>query len=401
MREARLALVVFSVLATACGGTAAAPMVRGPSPSPSPSPGTIAAIVDQAYPQSFGVQVAVYRNAALVYENGFGLRDRGLPDVFLGQNFWNIEQPDQVFHLKRGAFAPDGGTSFDLASVSKEFTAAAILLLQQDGKLSVNDPVAKYFPSLPSANSMTLLDLLHHTSGLVDYNNFGSPPDFYPAYTQFLANGQNDYQPIVDTLATVPLLFAPGTQYSYSNTNYLLLGMIVARVSGEPLGAFLQQRIFGPLGMAHTAQGYPPPPVTDLALGYRVDGVMHRSWQPNLMWLAGPGGLTSTVSDLEKWDEAVRTPGIFSASTLAQMFAPCAFPQPYGTYAAGWFISTLQGQRYIWHDGALAGYQTMNATFPDIGLDIIILTNDGSGLDPFFIIPQILQLETSSAGKGR
>jgi CubicO group peptidase (beta-lactamase class C family) len=234
---------------------------------------------------------------------------------------------------------------------------------------------------------------------LREYNNFGVFPDFTNAYTAFMASGQTNYQPIVDQLATFDLKFAPGTQFDYRNTNYVLLGMIVAKVSGVPLGTFLQQRIFAPLGMTHTAQGFPPPPLADVALGYEDDGAGPvRAWQWNLTWLAGPGGMTSTVGDLELWDRVVRQPGIFTANSLAQMFAPSPFPQSYGTYADGWFIATLQGHRYIWHDGALGGYQTMNATFPDDGIDIIVLTNAGTGTDPYFAIPQLFPIALAGNG---
>jgi CubicO group peptidase (beta-lactamase class C family) len=169
--------------------------------------------------------------------------------------------------------------------------------------------------------------------------------------------------------------------------------MVVAKVSGESFGAFMQQRIFSPLAMTQTHQGYPLPPVTDLALGYHEDGVtIFRSWQPNLQWLAGPGGLTSTVGDMEKWDEAVRQPGIFSQASLTQMFTPSPISSPIGSYADGWFISQLNGHRYIWHDGFVGGFQTMNAMFPDDGIDIIILTNTGSGPDPYYIIPNIFPI---------
>ncbi len=175
--------------------------------------------------------------------------------------------------------------------------------------------------------------------------------------------------------------------------------MIVAQVSGTPLDGFLQRRIFGPLGMTQTHQGFPAPPLTDLALGYADYGAgPRRTWQPNLRWLAGPGGLISAVGDLEKWDRAVRQPGIFTQASLAQMFTPGKFPQSYGTYADGWFIATLDGHRYIWHDGDVTGYQTMNATFPDDGIDIVILTNDGSGLDPYYIVPALFPLALSMPG---
>ena len=301
---------------------------------------------------------------------------------------------DQALNLPRGVLAPDQGTVFELASVSKEFTAAAILLLQQDGKLSTNDLLSKYFPTFPNAGSISLLQLIEHSSGLVDYNNFGTSPDFSAAYDAFLQNGQTDYQPLVDRLAQFPLQFAPGSAYSYSNSNYLLLAIIVTKVSGMPFGTFLQQRIFQPLGMTQTQQGYPSSVVTDFALGYGDVGAgPRRGWQSNLQWLAGPGGLTSTVGDLEKWDRTVRQPGmLFGAQALNAMFAPGPYPQSYGTYAAGWFVSTLEGRPYIWHDGAFEGFQTMNATFPSDGIEIIILTNDGTGLDPYYIVPQLYDI---------
>jgi CubicO group peptidase (beta-lactamase class C family) len=399
-RSLPLALVISALVLQACQGSGAVP---GPGATQAGSNSAIDAVVQQNYAGSWGVELAIYKHGALVYARGYGLRDRGLPDAFPNHaNPWGIQQPDVIFNMPRGAFAPDLNTEFDLASVSKEFTAGAILLLQQDGKLSVSDPVSKYFPTIPNGGAISLLYLLQHRSGLVEYNNFFSPPDFSGAYMQFMASGQTNYQPIVDTLATFPLLFAPGTQYSYSNTNYLLLGMIVAKVSGMPLGAFLQQRIFGPLGMTQTAQGYPTPPVTDLALGYENDGAGPvRSYQWNLAWLAGPGGLTSTVGDIEKWDRAVRQPGIFTQASLTQMFTPSPIAASYGSYAEGWIVSTLDGHYYVWHDGATNGYQTMNATFPNDGIDIIVLTNDGTGLDPYFIIPQLFADAQSLAAARR
>jgi CubicO group peptidase (beta-lactamase class C family) len=392
-----------SALLFSCGGLAACGATGGsPSSAPPVSASTqpaIDAIVEQHYAGSWGVALGIYKNGSPLFVHGYGLRDRGLPDAFAGHDFWNVAQPDMLFKLPRGMFPPDENTVFDLASVSKEFTAGAILLLQQDGKLSVSDPVSKYFPSFPNGNAISLLYLLQHRSGVADYNSFGESPDFSGAYNTFLANGQSDYQPIVEQLATLPLQLQPGTGYYYSNSDYLLLGMIVASESGEPLSAFLQQRIFGPLGMAHTHQGYPPPPVTDVALGYEDDGSgPRRSWQPNLAWLAGCGGMTSTVADLEAWDQAVRHPGIFTQDSLTQMFTQSPIPLPYGTYADGWFVSSLDGHPYVWHDGKITGFQTMNATFPSDGIDIIVLTNSGSGLDPYYIIPQLFPAALSLAG---
>jgi len=395
-----IALLVACAALTGCGGSGGSSAPSIPQTTPAPGSGTaFDNVIRQSYAGGWGVELAVYKNGALVYAQGYGLRDRGLPDTFAYADIWHVPQPETLYNLPRGQFAPDANTVFDLASVSKEFTAGAILLLQQDGKLSVNDPLSKYFPGFPNGDAISLLYLLQHRSGLVDYNNFGDYPDFSGAYSAFMASGQTDYQPIVDRLSTFPLNFAPGTQYEYSNTNYLLLGMIVAKVSGVPFGTFVQQRIFGPLAMTQTHQGNPPPPVTDIALGYLTNaGAAYRAWQWNLTWLAGAGGLTSTVGDLEKWDRAVRAPGIFTAASLAQMFAPSPIAAPYGSYAGGWIVSTLGGHPYVWHDGEVGGFQTINATFPNDGIDIIILTNDGiNGFAPYNAIPQLFPIALSSS----
>ena len=373
----------------ACGGGGSGSSLPN-TPPPPPNGASIDQIVAQNYPGGWGVELAIYRNGQPLYVHGYGLRDRGLPDAFGGPNIWRVPQPDQLYNLPRGQFAPDANTLYDLASVSKAITAGAILLLQQDGKLSVNDPLSKYFPSFAGDPTIPLLYLLQHRSGLADYT---VDTDFGPVYRQFLASGNTNYQPIVDLIAASPLHFTPGTQYEYDNSNYLLLGLIVAKVSGESLGTFLQQRIFAPAGMAQTTEGLPPPPVTDIALGYGdFNGTPLRMYQANLAWTLGAGGLISTVGDLEKWDQAVRHPGIFTAQSLTQMFTPNGFPQSFGTYAEGWVVATLDGHRYIWHDGELDGYMTMNAMFPDDGIDIIILTNRDLGNGPYFMVPQIFPI---------
>jgi CubicO group peptidase (beta-lactamase class C family) len=377
---------------------------RGPAAGAEPSDATFDSVIATNYGGMWGVELGVYKNGKPLYVHSYGLRDRGLPDSFNGANFWRIKQPDKLFRLARGAFAPDAGTAFDVGSVSKEFTAGAILLLQQDGGLSVNDRLSKYFPTFPHGREIPLLYMLQQRSGLVDYNTFGGSVDFSKAYSAFMASHQRDYTPIVEQLASYPLLFSPGTQYYYSNTNYLMLGLIVAKVAGEPLGSFLEQRIFQPLNMQATHQGYPSKPVTDLALGYENDfGPINRSWQWNLSWLAGCGGLTSTVGDIELWDRAVRAPGIFSREALKQMFTKSPLHEPFGSYADGWVVSSLGKHLYIWHNGAVGGFQAMNATFPNDGIEIVLLTNYGNGTSPYSVIPQLfpIALRESRQATGR
>jgi D-alanyl-D-alanine carboxypeptidase len=344
-------------------------------------------IVREGNPDGLGISLAIYKHGVLLYQHGYGLRDFGPErDHFQGPNEWDIEQPTKVFHLPRGRFAPDANTIYDLASVSKEFTGGAILLLQQDGKLSVNDKLSKYVPEIQHADDIRLLYLLQHRTGLVDYNGGSGDTNVDASYAAFMASGQKNYQTIVDHLAKLPSDFVRdpatypiGSYYYYSNTDYLLLGMIVARVSGETLGAFLQHRIFSPLGMSATHQGYPPAPASDLSLGYEPDdGIVYRAWQWNLEWLAGPGGLTSTTGDIEKWDLTVRNPGgIFTQESLKQMFTTNPNSED---YADGWVVTTLDGHRFVWHNGGVGGFSTMNATFPNDGIDIVVLTNNGTGL---------------------
>ena len=214
-----IAMVMLTAIAggslTACGGGSSgtpAPPVVTATPAATSTPTAASAfdaIVQQNYAGGWGVELAVFKNGSLVYEHGYGLRDRGLPDTYGHGSFWRVPAPEVVLNLQRVALPPDAGTIFELASVSKEFTAGAILLLQQDGKLSVFDPVSKYFPSFPNGGTITLQYLMQHRSGLVDYNNFGDVPDFTDAYAAFMASGQTDDQPIVDRLGTFPLRFAP------------------------------------------------------------------------------------------------------------------------------------------------------------------------------------------------
>lgn len=357
----------------------------GKSPAAGLDTRAVDRIVDAGNPQHFGISLAIYKNGKLLYRHGYGFRDFGLGNNrFAGSNDWGIRQPSQIFHLQRGRFAPDANTIFDLGSVSKEFTGGAILLLQQDGKLSVNDKLSKYFPAIEDAADIPLLYLLQHRTGFVDYNGGTGDVNVNAAYKAFMASGQKNYGTIVDHFVKLPSEFVrnpaqnpPGSYYYYSNTDYLLLGMIVARVSGETLGAFLQQRIFGPLEMHETQQGYPPAPTDDLSLGYQSNGpTVYRAWQWNLNWLAGPGGLTSAPGDIDTWDLAVRTPGkIFSKESLKQMFTTNPLSED---YADGWVVTKLDGHLFIWHNGEVGGFQTMNATFPNDGIDIIILTNNGS-----------------------
>jgi CubicO group peptidase (beta-lactamase class C family) len=246
--------VLFLALA-AC----ATPHLRPAAPLPAPErfdAATVDAYLSAraAEPGMVGLSVAVVRDGQVVLARGYGKRSLA-------------------------AAAPvTAETRFAIGSVSKQLTAAGVLLLQEDGKLSVRDPVAKYLPDLTAARDVTLYDLLTHVSGYPDYY----PLDFVDRRMQAATTPDE----ILRRYAMGPVDFAPGARWSYSNTNYVILGRIVEKVSGEPLDRFLTRRILEPLGMTHTSFG-PPAGVADVATGY----VTFALGPPEVAVPEGPGWL--------------------------------------------------------------------------------------------------------------
>jgi len=221
-----------------------------------------------------GLSVAVVENGATALAEGFGVRSRA------------TGQP----------VAAD--TMFAIGSITKQFTAACVLLLAEDGKLAVTDKVAKWYPALTRASDITLLDLMNHVSGYADYY----PLDFVDR--PMAAATPSDE--VIRRFATRPLDFEPGARYSYSNTGYLILGRVVEKVSGEPFGAFLDRRILKPLGMAHTV--FEPDPLgPSCARGHMSFWLGAPEIVPleGRGWVAAAGALFSTPSDLVTWDLAL------------------------------------------------------------------------------------------------
>jgi D-alanyl-D-alanine carboxypeptidase len=195
-------------------------------------------------------------------------------------------------------------TRFSIGSVTKEFVAALTLLLQEDGKLSVHDTLARWYPNLTRAREITLLDLINHVSGYHDY---------YPLdYVDREMASPTTAEHIMQEYATVPLDFDPGTRWSYSNTGYTILGRVLERVSGKSLGTLLEERIFRPLGMTQTM--YEPTRPERRATGYVswALGEMEPAQLEGRGWIGAPGGIWSTAGDLAKWDLTLMRPGFLS-----------------------------------------------------------------------------------------
>ncbi|SFR82269.1 CubicO group peptidase, beta-lactamase class C family [Stenotrophomonas maltophilia] len=278
-----------------------------------------------------------------------------------------------VFRRGYGLAVVEDGTAvtaasnFRLASVSKQFTAAAVLLLVEEGRLGLDQPARRWLPELPpAASSVTLRQLLSHTSGLPDYEDLMDPAD----------SRQVHDADVLTMLARADRLdFTPGTAYRYSNSGYALLALIVGRASGQDFATFLQQRIFGPLHMTHTvAHQDGVDTVTARAYGYSwLDGRWQRTDQSATSAVLGDGGIYSSLDDLARWDAALYDDRLLSAASRQAMFSPStATTEPdVPHYGFGW---RLNG-RMQWHSGESIGFRNVILRYPDRHLTVIVLSN--------------------------
>ncbi len=278
-------------------------------------------------------------------------------------------------------------TCFRIASVSKQFTCAAILLLAAEGRLRVTDLVQAHLPELPELDDPVTLDhLMHNSSGLRDMLEImrqGGTDLSLPVTTQDLLDGIHRQR---------TLNFTPGSRFLYSNTNFLLLGRVVERVSGEPLGTFLERRIFTPLGMTRTRHTPDPQvPVPGLATGYLPrEGGYKRAVQG--FPLGGEGGLVSCVEDLALWDRAHTQGHIAGVPVFAGLQDVAAFPngQP-SLYLRGLRADTHRGVATVSHGGLWPGYRTEFLRVPALGCTVIAITNNG-GVDPAELAHRVLDI---------
>ena len=280
----------------------------------------------------------------------------GKPLVRKGYGYADLEQ--------RVLISP--ATNFRLASVTKQFTAAAILLLAEDGKLSLDDRVRAWLPSLPAvADRITIRHLLTHTSGLIDYE------DVIPAT---LTAQLHDADVLTLLEGQSKLYFEPGTSYRYSNSGYALLALIVGKASGQSFAAFLKARIFEPLQMTHTVayeQGISE--VAQRAYGYsEIDGHWQRTDQSQTSAVLGDGGIYASIDDLAKWDAALYDERLLKRASLDAAFTPATpTDDPTIEYGFGWRIT---GET-LWHSGETIGFRNVIVRWPKRHFTVIVLTN--------------------------
>lgn len=349
-RPATLALSIVTLAAIffhACGS----------SNSSTNQPTTLGATVDnlvQAQMQQNGIPgmtVALAKKGQMLYVRGYGTSDLA------------SGHPTQ------------STTVFEIGSITKQFTAALIMQLQEQGKLHLDDSAASYLPGYGFASAITIRMLLNQTSGLVDFTNFGN-------FGQWVLDGVSEPDALAE-IAKAGLQFTPGSQYSYSNSNYYLLGSIIEKVSGEAYAVDLQQNIFIPLSLNNTFYNLPPASVA--ASGYAHNGatlVPATIWNRSAAFAAG--ALSSNVYDLAAWDYALMSGKVVSSASFQAMTSSNGFYQDGYSYGLGLALSTYNQRKLMWHAGQIGGFYTENVVFLDNSFTLIILTNDQDyDTDPF------------------
>ncbi|HEY0484106.1 MAG TPA: serine hydrolase domain-containing protein [Kofleriaceae bacterium] len=264
---------------------------------------------------------------------------------------------------------------YSIGSISKQLTAAAVLLLVEDGKLTLDDPVGKYVPNLTRGDAVTIRQILSHTSGYPDY----APQDYMvPEWEKPITA-----EAVLDRWARKELEFEPGTRWQYSNTNFVIAGMIVEKLAGMPLVDLLTQRVFKPLGMTSVTNTDRQALGPKDAQGYfrRALGPLHPAPHEGPGWMYAAGELAMTAEDLAKWDAAVIRQAILSPASYRQLETEVVLASGAGTrYALGISVGLSGGHRELRHGGEVSGFVASNIVWPDDKLAVAVLTNqDASG----------------------
>lgn len=309
------------------------------------------AIVAQivARPGAAGLSVAVARGDRIVIERGAGLAD--------------VVQKVPA----------DAATIFRVGSVTKQFTAAAIMKLAEQGKLRLDDPLAKYVPDFDTGGrTVTIRQLLNHASGIPNYTAqraFGG---------DFATRTDLRRIDILNLVRGVPFDFEPGAGWRYSNTGYYLLGLVTEKASGRSYPEFLRNELLRPLGLAHTLYDAGTP-VPHSAVGYTVDPATRERKPARLINMIGPfsaGAIASTAGDLLRWQVALTGGRVVQRASFAQMIGSTVkMGQGDAAYGFGLIADTMAGQRHIWHNGGIDGFNSVVSWFPDLGLRTAVISN--------------------------
>lgn len=290
------------------------------------------ALFSGAGPQAPGAAVIILKDGQMVYKQAYGTA--------------NLELGVPV--------ALD--TRFRLASVTKQFTAAAILQLHDRGLLDVDSPIAKYLPDFPNGDKITVYHLLTHTAGIPDFISY-------------------------EEAKKVPQECAPGERMNYSNTGYVMLGLIIEKVSGKSYEAYLKENIFDPLGMKDSGYDHHETILKNRASGYLFDPgsrtYVNAPYQ-EMKGVSSAGALYSTIEDMARWDQALYGDRILKPASIERAFKPVTLTSGrQARYGCGWMISEVRGVREIGHGGDINGFNTYIARYPDQKFSVIVLSNVG------------------------
>jgi len=329
-------------------------------------------------PDAPGLAVLVRQNGKIVFERGYGLGE---------------------LRLKARI---DARSNFRLASFTKQFTAMAIMLLVHDGKLRYDETVTGIFPDFPDyGKAITVRNVLNHVSGLPDYEELMEAPE-KASGSMWSPEKQIQDDEVLKLLEKEQSgKFAPGSSWSYSNSGYVVLGLIVAKASGKTYGEFLRERIFSPLKMNHTiVYQKGKNEVANRAFGHSKEGDLFKETdQSSTSATLGDGGIYSNLEDLAKWDDALRNHTLLSEKEMQPALTPVKLndgtephwpKEPNGdnlhpgkpvSYGFGWFLDPYNRQARMWHTGSTMGFRTVIERFPGENLTVIVLSNR-TDLDP-------------------
>jgi CubicO group peptidase (beta-lactamase class C family) len=317
-----------------------------------------------------GFAVLVKKNGKVVFEKGYGVRDL------------------------RSKIAIDAQTNFRLASFTKQFTAMAVMLLVHDGKLRYDEPLTEIFPEFPAyGKRITIRNLLNHTGGLPDYEDLMDAVEKTKGPTWSPEKQIQDAEVLRLLEKESHGKFAPGTKWEYSNSGYVVLGLIVAKVSGEPFAEFLHERIFAPLRMDHTLvfeKGKSE--VSNRAYGHsKKENTFIETDQSSTSATQGDGGIYSNLEDLSKWDDALRDDTLLNEKEFLPAITPAKLPPGAeaklaedvpqslrghtGAYGFGWFLNLQSAHPLIWHYGDTMGFKTAIFRYTRDNLTVIVLCN--------------------------
>lgn len=344
-----------------------------------------------------GLAVLIRKDGAVLFEKGYGVRD------------------------SHTAARIDSRTNFRLASFTKQFTAMAIMLLVHDGKLRYDQTLTDILPEFPAyGRGVTVRNLLNHTGGLPDYEDLMDAEEKAHGSLWSAEHQIHDAEVLGLLEKQSKGKFAPGTSWSYSNSGYVVLGLIVAKISGQPYSDFLRARIFSPLYMDHTiVYEKGKNEVANRAFGYSKDGGrLQETDQSSTSATLGDGGIYSNLEDLTKWDDALRNHTLLTAAEMAPALTPATLnggaptywpvapnddnlhPGKPVSYGFGWFVDPYEGSPRMWHTGSTSGFRTVIERFTSENLTTIVLANR-TDLDPEALALKTADLYLKSGNEAR